>query len=75
MTSFSEVKQSELDPVTLPTIQNYASYVAFSAPRAFMTLFLIPGIIVSNTVVLTGAVAKRNSDRRVGWSIQSLEQM
>jgi len=62
MTSFSEVKQPELESYhsSLPTIQNYASNVASSAPRTFMTLFLIPGIIVSNTVVLTRAVAERN---------------
>jgi hypothetical protein len=62
MTSFSEVKQPELESYhsSLPTIQNYASSVASSAPHAFTTLFLIPGIIVSNTVVLTRAVAERN---------------
>ena len=56
------IKQPELESChsSLPTIPNYASNVAFSAPRAFMTLFLIPGVIVSNTVVLTRAVAERN---------------
>jgi len=62
MTSFSEVKQPELESChsSLPTIQNYESNIASSATRAFMTLFLIPEIIVSNTVVLTRAVAERN---------------
>jgi hypothetical protein len=61
---FSEVKQPELESChsSLPTFQNYALNVASSAPRAFITLFLIPEIIriVSNTVVLTRAVAERN---------------
>jgi hypothetical protein len=62
MTSFSDAKQPELETChsSLPTIQNYASNVASSSPRAFMTLFLIPGVIVSNTVVLTRAVAERS---------------
>jgi hypothetical protein len=62
MTSFSDVNQPELESCHsyLPTFQNYASNVASSSPRAFMTLFLIPGVIVSNTVVLTRAVAERN---------------
>jgi len=62
MTSFSEVKEPELESChsSLPTIQNYSSNFTFYVPRVFMTLFLIPGIIVSNIVVLTRAVAEQN---------------
>ena len=62
MTSFSEVKQPELESChsSLRKTQNYVSNIASSAPRAFMTLYLVIGIIVSKTVVLTRAVAERN---------------